>query len=217
MSRSGTTGVLVSGKHVRQAVAHCAKTLSDVPPSQWSVPAGDLNWTCWETLEHLADDLLTYALRFGLGHPMGVPRVPLRLSSDRAEGPVNVIFGDAAAGPDGLMTVVEACGGLLAAVVDSTAPTVLAPHIFGASDPEGFAAMGVVETLIHTYDIAQGIQRDGNPPEDLSRRALVRLFPDVPITDDASSTLLWATGRISTPQRPRRTSWRWYGAPRRFQ
>lgn len=79
--------MLVSGQHVRQAVAHCTKTLSDVPPSQWSVPADNLDWTRWETLEHLADDLLTYALRFGLGHPMGVPRVPLRLSSDRAEGP----------------------------------------------------------------------------------------------------------------------------------
>ncbi|MFI2410407.1 maleylpyruvate isomerase N-terminal domain-containing protein [Streptomyces sp. NPDC018947] len=217
MSRCGTSDALVSGVHVREAVAHCVRTLSDGPPSRWSTPAGDLDWTCWETLEHLADDLLTYALRFGLARPMGVRRVPLRLSSDRAEGPENVIFGDTAEGPDGLLTVVEACGGLLAAVVDSTAPTVLAPHVFGASDPEGFAAMGVVETLVHTYDIAQGLRRDGTPPEDLSRRALVRLFPDVPVTDDASSTLLWATGRIATPQRPRRSDWRWYGAPRSNQ
>ncbi|MFC0495490.1 maleylpyruvate isomerase N-terminal domain-containing protein [Streptomyces mutabilis] len=217
MSHSEVTDALVSGKHVREAVAHCVAVLSDVPPSRWSAPAGDLDWTCWETLEHLADDLLTYALRFGLGHPMDVRRVPLRLSSDRADGPVNVIFGDAAAGAEGLLTVVEACGGVLAAMVDSTAPTVLAPHVFGASDPEGFAAMGVVETLVHTYDIAQGAQRDGKPTEDLSRRALVRLFPEVPIIDDASSTLLWATGRIGSPERPRRTTWRWYGAPRRRQ
>ncbi|MYR62093.1 hypothetical protein GTY54_39805 [Streptomyces sp. SID625] len=199
---------------MREGVAHCVKTLSGVSSSRWSAPAGDLEWTCWETLEHLADDLLTYALRFGLEHPMDVRRVPLRLSSDRAAGPVNVIFGDTAAGPDGLLTVVEACGGLLASVVDSTAPSVLAPHVFGASDPEGFAAMGVAETLVHTYDIAQGVRRDGIPPEDLSRRVLVRLFPDVPVADDASSTLLWATGRIGSPERPRRANWRWYGAPR---
>ncbi|MFI1758005.1 hypothetical protein [Streptomyces sp. NPDC020571] len=214
MSGSEMADVLVSGAHVREAVAHCVKTLSGVRSSRWGARAGDLEWTCWESLEHLADDLLTYALRFGLEHPMDVPRVPLRLSSDRAAGPVNVIFGDRAAGPEGLLTVVEACGGLLASVVDSTAPGVLAPHVFGASDPEGFAAMGVAETLVHTYDIALGVERDGVPPDDLSRRVLVRLFPDVPVTDDAASTLLWATGRIGDPERPRRTSWRWYSAPR---
>ncbi|WP_422127409.1 maleylpyruvate isomerase N-terminal domain-containing protein [Streptomyces misionensis] len=214
MSRSIPSDARVSGAQVREAVAHCVETLSGVPSDQWDVPAGDLEWTCWETLEHLADDLLTYALRFGLARPMDVPRVPLRLSRDRAGGPANVVFGDAAAGPAGLLTVVEACGGLLAAAVDGADPTVLAPHVFGASDPEGFAAMGVVETLVHTYDIARGVRRDGTPPEDLSRRALVRLFPDVTVTGSASATLLWATGRTDTPERPRRTDWRWYGAPR---
>ncbi|CQR59833.1 maleylpyruvate isomerase N-terminal domain-containing protein [Streptomyces leeuwenhoekii] len=213
MTNSDVTDALVSGMHVREAVAHCVKTLSATPSSDWSAPAGGLEWSCWETLEHLADDLLTYALRFGLARPMDVPRVPLRISSERPDGPANVIFGDRAAGPGGLLTVVEACGGLLATAVDSAVPTTLAPHVFGASDPEGFAAMGVVETLVHTYDIAQGLRSDGVPPEDLSRRALGRLFPDVTVTDSASSTLLWATGRIETPGRPRRTDWRWYGEP----
>ncbi|ANZ15248.1 hypothetical protein O1L44_04655 [Streptomyces noursei] len=211
------TQILVRGEHVRAAVAHCVATLSGAPAPQWHAAAGQLEWTCWETLEHLADDLLTYALRFGLAHPSGVPRVPLRTSTDRPQGPANVIFGDGTAGPEGLLTVVEACGGLLATVVDGTDPTVLAPHVFGASDPEGFAAMGVVETLVHTHDIARGLQRDGSPPEDLSRRALTRLFPDVPLADGASATLLWATGRLETPARPRRKDWRWYGAPRRHR
>ncbi|AJC54749.1 maleylpyruvate isomerase N-terminal domain-containing protein [Streptomyces sp. 769] len=209
--------ILVRGEHVRAAVAHCVATLSGAPAPQWHAAAGQLEWTCWETLEHLADDLLTYALRFGLAHPSGVPRVPLRISTDRPQGPANVVFGDETAGPEGLLTVVEACGGLLATVVDSTDPTVLAPHVFGASDPEGFAAMGVVETLVHTHDIARGLQRDGSPPEDLSSRVLTRLFPDVPLVDGASATLLWATGRLETPARPRRKDWRWYGAPRRHQ
>ncbi|MEU6389505.1 maleylpyruvate isomerase N-terminal domain-containing protein [Streptomyces sp. NPDC046939] len=205
--------ISVSGTHVREAVGHCLRTLDGIADSCLEDRAGDLEWTGRETLEHLADDLLTYALRFGLAHPMDVERVPLRLTRDRAGGPANVIFGDKAAGADGLLTMVEACGGLLAAVLDSTAPDVLAPHVFGASDPEGFAAMGVVETLVHTYDVAQGAGRDGQPPEELSSLALLRLFPDVRVTGSAGSTLLWATGRTGTPERPRRTSWRWYGAP----
>ncbi|MFI6979094.1 DinB family protein [Embleya sp. NPDC050154] len=203
----------VSGKHVRRAVAHCLDALEGVPAARWHDRAGSLEWTCWETLGHLADDLLTYALRFGLAEPMGVPRVPLRVSRNRPGGPANVIFGDHEAGPEGLLTVVEACGGLLATVVDTTAATTLAPHVFGASDPEGFAAMGVVETLVHTHDITQGLDRAWEPPQDLSERALARLFPDVPVIDTPWSTLLWATGRVETPDRPRRTDWRWHGAP----
>jgi hypothetical protein len=167
----------------------------------------------WETLEHLADDLLTYALRFGLAQPMGAPRVPLRVSRDRPDGPADVIFGDPEAGPEGLLTVVEACGGLLATVVDTAPATTLAPHVFGASDPEGFAAMGIVETLVHTHDITWGLDRFREPRQDLSERVLARLFPDVPVIDTPWSTLLWATGPIETPERPRRTDRRWHGAP----
>ncbi|MFI1170421.1 DinB family protein [Streptomyces melanogenes] len=204
----------LSGLHVRQAVAYCVDVLGGVPDAQWDERASGLEWTCWETLEHLADDLLTYALRFGLAQPFAVPRVPLRISSERPDGPGNVIFGDREAGPGGLLTVVEACGGLLASVVDTSEATSLAPHVFGASDPEGFAAMGVVETLVHTHDIAQGLGHFREPPRDLTEGVLARLFPDVSVVDSPWSTLLWATGRIETPDRPRRTSWRWYGAPR---
>ncbi|AYA20058.1 hypothetical protein DCW30_15285 [Streptomyces alfalfae] len=223
MPQSTDPRMPVSGDHVRRAVAHCRDTLRGIPAGQWHERAGGLEWTRWETLDHLADDLLTYALRFGLAHPMGVPRVPLRVSSDRPDGPVNVVFGDRDAGPEGLLTVVEACGGLLAIAVDAADPNTLAPHVFGASDPEGFAAMGVVETLVHTHDIAQGATSgspasqgvDGapEPPRDLCERALARLFPDVPVIDTPWSTLLWATGRVETPERPRRTDWRWHGAP----
>lgn len=215
MSQSTEPRAQVSGKHVRRAVAHCLDSLEGIPAARWHDRAGDLEWTRRETLEHLADDLLTYALRFGLAQPMGVPRVPLRVSRERPEGPANVIFGDPEAGPAGLLTVVEACGGLLAAVVDTADADTLAPHVFGASDPEGFAAMGIVETLVHTYDITQGLDRAGEPPQDLSERALARLFPDVPAIGTPWSTLLWATGRTETPDRPRRTDWRWHGAPHR--
>ncbi|MFF4444266.1 DinB family protein [Streptomyces sp. NPDC001502] len=214
MPQSREPHMPVSGKHVRRAVAHCLDALGGIPAAQWHDRAGGLEWTRWETLEHLADDLLTYALRFGLAEPMGVPRVPLRVTRDRPGGPANVIFGDRDAGPEGLLTVVEACGGLLASVVETAAATTLAPHVFGASDPEGFAAMGVVETVVHTHDITQGLGRGGEPPQDLCEWALARLFPDVPVIGTPWSTLLWATGRIEMPDRPRRTNWRWYGSPR---
>jgi hypothetical protein len=129
-------------------------------------------------------------------------------------GPPNVIFADRAAGPAGLLQVLEACGALLAAMVRTTPASVRAHHSFGVSDPEGFGAMGAVETLAHTQDMAAGLGLPWEPPADLCARVLARLFPDAPADTDPWPTLLWATGRGELPGRPRLTEWRWHGAPR---
>jgi hypothetical protein len=110
--------------------------------------------------------------------------------------------------------VVEACGALLAAMVRTAPPDVLAHHGFGDADPEGFAAMGLVETLVHTYDLAEGLGLTWEPPAEVCARVLDRLFPDAPEDVEPWPALLWATGRAELPGRPRRTEWRWYSAPR---
>ncbi|MEW2295648.1 hypothetical protein ABZ719_23565 [Streptomyces sp. NPDC006743] len=51
-------------------------------------------------------------------------------------------------------------------VVDSTPRTGPAPHVLAASDSEGFAAVGVVATLVLTYDVVQGVQPGAKAPED---------------------------------------------------
>ncbi|MEO5877471.1 MAG: tetratricopeptide repeat protein, partial [Streptosporangiaceae bacterium] len=133
---------------------------------------------------------------------------------DREGGPVKAISADRQAGPTGLLQVLEATGALLWAMVRSTEPTVLAHHAWGRSDPEGFAAMGVVETLLHTHDAAQGLGLAWEPPADLCRRSLARLFPDAPLDTDPWATLLWSTGRGELPGRAPLESWRWFSAPR---
>ncbi|UUU30350.1 hypothetical protein JIX56_10805 [Streptomyces sp. CA-210063] len=205
----------VDGEDVRQVVALAVETLRRAASRDWEAAAGPLDWTCWETLEHLADDLFTYAARFGLATPPLSSLLPFRTSSDRSGGPANVFFVERAAGPEGLLTVVEACGGLLASVLRTAPSTTVAHHVFGPSDPEGFAAMAVVETVVHTQDIAEGLGLEWSPPQELCERVLKRLFPHVvsepDLDGDAWQTLLWATGRIALPGRPRLTEWRWYG------
>jgi len=71
----------------------------------------------------------------------------------------------------------------------------------------------VVETLVHTHDVASGLGLEWAPPADLCERALARLFPDAPPGGDRWQTLLWATGRAALPDRPRRETWRWDGTP----
>jgi hypothetical protein len=43
---------------------------------------------------------------------------------------------------------------LLSLTVRASGPEVRAYHSWGTSDAAGFAAMGAVEILVHTYDIA---------------------------------------------------------------
>jgi hypothetical protein len=203
----------VGAEDVTTAVRLSVDALATAGDRDWSVRAGSLDWDCWETTEHLADDLFAYAVQLGPRTPPADTEVPFRFAPARPGGPALAVRADRAAGPAGLLQVLEASGALLAAMVHTSAPETRSHHVFGLSDPAGFAAMGVVETLVHTRDVADGLGVDWEPPADLCVRVLARLFPDVTVGTDPWRTLLWATGRAELPDRARRTSWRWYAEP----
>ncbi|MFC4857622.1 maleylpyruvate isomerase N-terminal domain-containing protein [Actinophytocola glycyrrhizae] len=179
----------------------------------WDRQAGEVTWTCWETAEHVADDLFFYATQIARTPPPEPGEAPFTMTARRDGGPVNAVSAVPESGPAGLLAVVDACGALLAAAVRAAPPDARGHHVFGLADAEGFAAMGVVEVLVHTSDIAAGLGVPWQPPADLCARVLTRLFPDVEVTGDPWRTLLWATGRAELPGRPRRTRWRWHSAP----
>ncbi|MFC4584918.1 hypothetical protein [Sphaerisporangium corydalis] len=217
MSRSSenlTSRSPVTADDLDQAVLLSVDLLREAPAAAWDGKAGSLEWDCWETVEHLSDDLFAYAVQLGPRTPPADGVVPFVWQSLRPGGPANAVHADRAAGPAGLLQVLESCGALLVSMVRTSPLRARAHHVFGKSDPEGFAAMGVVETLVHTYDLAEGLGLAWTPPADLCARALARLFPDAPDTTDPWTTLLWATGRAELPGRPRLTTWRWYGEPR---
>ncbi len=218
MSRSAetTTTGPVTPDDLEHAVRLAVDTLHAAPsdPQAWEAKAGSLEWTCWETVEHLADDLFFYAVQLGPRTPPTDGEVPFAGESRRPGGPYNSVHADRAAGRAGLLQVLEACGALLAAMARTTPSHVRAHHVFGAADPEGFAAMGIVETLVHTHDLAEGLGLTWSPPADLCARVLHRLFPDAPTDAEPWPTLLWSTGRADLPSRPRPTTWRWHGTPR---
>ena len=103
--------------------------------------------------------------------------------------------------------MVAAAGALLGNALTSAEPDLRAWH-FGLVEPAGFAALGVAETLLHTYDITQGLAVDWLPPEPLCAVVLRRLRRTRP-TDDPVRVLLEATGRMVPEGRPRVTSWHW--------
>jgi hypothetical protein len=110
----------------------------------------------------------------------------------------------------------EAAGRILAAAVRTAAPEVRAYHPSGRADPEGFAAMGCMEALLHGDDIAQGLGLALDPPRDVCARVLARMFPGSAgelVDVDPWAALRWSSGRIELPGRPRLAQWRWRGAP----
>ncbi|MEY9926394.1 hypothetical protein ABH926_001016 [Catenulispora sp. GP43] len=204
----------VTAADVRHAVALAADVLLTAVDQDWHVPAGTLGWDCWETVEHMADDLFAYAAQLGPREPPRNTHVPFAWQRKREGGPAVTTFADPEAGNAGLVQMFEACGAFLAAMVATAPPETRAHHAMGLADPEGFAAMGVVEVVVHMYDVAAGLHIGWTPPQDLCDRVLYRLFPEAPAGTERWPTLLWATGRGEIPGRERLTRWRWYAAPR---
>ena len=200
----------VTADDVLAAVAASVAALRPVAGGDWSAPAGDVTWTCWETVEHLADDLFCYAAQLGADGYSGY--LPVEAAPRYAGSEPNTIRSDPAAGPEGLFAVLTATAALLAAMVRVTPPTVRAHHTYGPADPEASAAMGVLETLVHTYDVARGLGASWTPDAAVCARVLARLMPEVDRTEDAWADLLWGCGRLELPGRPRREHWRWHNA-----
>jgi hypothetical protein len=149
------------------AVARAA--LAPALDRDWSERAGDLEWSCRRTLDHIVDALINYAGNLATqstGHRSS-PDV------DTTHRPVAVA-----------LTMVETAAAILAAVVRDAPPGARGFHEAGMADASGFVAMGCEEILVHANDIAQGLGVTLRPPVDLAGRVRSRLFPWAPTDVD---------------------------------
>lgn len=197
----------VTPDDVRTAARWLADGVAHHPDAAFDAQAGPVRWSCWATAEHVVDDLLAYALQVA-----GLPLLDyLPLAGPKGEDEIAHVKREA--GPAGMAEVLRAGGELLAAQVVARPDSARAYHPYGLSDPQGFAAMGIVEILVHGRDILEGLTGVApSLPEGLSARVLTRLFPDLPDATrglPATEVLVWATGRSELPGLARRTRWRW--------
>jgi Mycothiol maleylpyruvate isomerase N-terminal domain len=192
----------VTADDLDAAVSAAVTTLRPATGRDWSVPAGALEWDCWHTAEHLGDVLLSYAGQLVAQPTTRYLRFMVNADKDASAAEV--------------LEFAEAGGRILAATVRISPPQVRAYHPTGMADPTAFAGMGCVEALVHGHDIAQGLGLALDPPREVCTGVLARMFPHT-VADladlDPWTALLWATGRIALPGRPRVAHWRWYGAP----
>jgi hypothetical protein len=179
---------------VADAVTEARHALEARVGADWSAGAVDLDWTCWETGVHIASSLVWYASQ---------------VIGRNVEGYLSFnVAMDAGASASDLLDLIEFGGVILNRSVASADPRDRAFHFYGVSDPEGFAAMGTLETLVHTYDITRSLDVDWRPPARLCAPVLRRLFPEAP-DGAAPDVFLWCTGRAALGNRPRQDDWQW--------
>ncbi|MFD5142700.1 GNAT family N-acetyltransferase [Streptomyces sp. NPDC058401] len=191
---------IMNSEDIDTAVSLTTRALREVAHLDWEVPAAGLDWSCRDTAVHVAEDFTAYAAQLTVRATDAY--VPLEIRAEEGTGPA------------GLVDLIEATGGFLSAAVALAGPGARAWHPYGDAGADGFAAMGVVETLLHTHDILGGLGvHDWEPDPALAERVLDRLFPHLPRGRAAWPTLLWAAGRGELPGLAPLTAWRWYADP----
>jgi hypothetical protein len=165
---------------VRLSTRFCREQLEPHVDQDWDVRAGSLDWSCRETAAHISD-----ALGFYTAH----------LAIEATEWLKFDVVPHADAMPRHLIRLIGALGVALAAIVERTAEDARAFHHSGIWDRSTIAAMGCLETLVHTGDISAGLGIAFKPPGDLCQRIIDRLFAGAPRDADPWRVLWWATGR----------------------
>jgi hypothetical protein len=177
----------------------CRETLAPALASDWRVPAGDLEWDCRRTLDHIVDALCLYIAYFA------------SRATGRLEPPRN---GNPDASPGELLALVDSAADLLTELARAAPSGIRAFHPAGQADVSGWIGMACEEILLHTDDIAQGLGIPFHPPDDLAARVLTRLFPWAPTDVGPWAALRWAAGRAALPSRERLgPDWYWHCAP----
>ena len=181
------------------AADFCVRTLNPALDRDWSVPAGDLEWDCRRTLDHLVDALLFYSALLAT-------RSTERIRSPRS--------GDPDATIEQLLTAVPTAAAILNEITKAAPPGTRAFHPAGMADVSGWLAMACTEVLVHTYDIASGLDIDLDPPAAIASRVVARIFPWAPTDAEPWATLLWCAGRTPLGDQPRLDpDWYWHPAP----
>lgn len=180
----------------RVVVTQLNELFATLPNAAWDENAAHLDWTNRETVGHMCDDLVFYAMQLAGDIQPQSDYVPfLDSPALRTGGPELVFNVDPALGSEGVVLALEAAVGVFAAVLAATPADKRGYHPRGRSDARGFGAMGAVEVALHGYDIlaSQGI--DYHAPDDIAAAILDRLFPTTATTTDPWSDLLRASGR----------------------
>ena len=164
--RSLEVTMTVTADDLDSVISCVMSGLLPITDRDWSVRAGTLEWDCWHTAEHIGDCLMSFAWQLAV-QPSG-RYVRAVATAEKGASPAEVL------------EFAVTGGRVLASMVRTSRAHVRAYHPAGMADPEGFAGMGCHEALLHGNDIAQAFGLSLDPPRDVCRRVLARIFPQAP-------------------------------------
>lgn len=180
-----------------------SQTLAPTTKLDWEISTPDLEWTQSQTAIHTMRACLEYAFQV-VGKRMDSYQPVLFEKKDKAT-------------PAEYLPMISTASRILQRSIRESEISDRAWHSYGVSDPVGFAAMGVVEVSVHTYDLAKGFGINFVPNHEAAHFAIDRLFSgttEYPKFDTHGQLLLWLAGRIELSGAPRRQGWKWNGTPR---
>ncbi len=165
--------------------------LSRVVDRDWCCLAGTLDWSCWQTADHLVDCIFSYALQLSARSEDGfLPFAELHALPDATN--------------NDLLKGLRGVGRLFSAVLRTTPEGTYAGDGLLQLNASDWAQRGTYELLVHAYDIMSGLGEAFQPSLDLCEwlldsQSLWMLDKNRALqADNRWSALLLASGRPAT-------------------
>jgi uncharacterized protein (TIGR03083 family) len=172
--------VTIGPDSVKAAAAAVVEALRPGVDADWSVKAGDLEWSVDQTISHMTGAPGKYAFY---------------LSSQSTRYVAIRVWPVEDATRQERLEAIEACATALAGVAASAPPDAFGFHVTGMRNAEEFLAMACYELLVHTYDVCRGLALPYEPPEALCRLVIECCYPGQDQQRPAWPLLVWLSGR----------------------
>jgi hypothetical protein len=147
---------------VEAAAAAAVAALQPGVDADWSVRAGDVEWSVDRTIAHMTGAPAKYALY---------------LSSRSTRYVAVSVMPAVDATRQERLEAIEGCAAALAGIAATAPGDAFGFHVSGMRNAEQLLAMACKELLIHTYDVTRGLGLPYEPPEDLCRLVVEHCFP----------------------------------------
>jgi hypothetical protein len=147
---------------VEAAAAAVVAALQPGIDADWSVTAGDLEWSVDRTI----------------GHMTGAPAKYAFYLSSRSTRYIAVrVMPWAGATRQERLEAIVGCAAALAGVAATAPQDAFGLHVSGMRSAEQFLAMACEELLVHTYDVTCGLGLPYEPPAELCRLVIEHSHP----------------------------------------
>ena len=138
----------------RHVLAEARRVLLTVADEDWSAPAGSLEWTCWQTVDHTIDCVFSYALQVAARAQSGfLPFGELRATADASNRD--------------LIEGLRAVGQIFGDVVSNAPRDMVASDGVLSLDLGDWCARAAYEVSLHTHDVVSGLGVEWEMPSAL--------------------------------------------------